>query len=222
MEIDIIEHKLDGQITHKALSDDDLSGYENKVLIPGRIFLDDLFRYYTNNVKGSILYSYRGLISSKTIGYILNVLETQFSNIPEIVIRKRMLYFSIELLQNIQNYKDVLIIEGTENTFYDPFSFYLIKEDSTQYHFITGNYVVNSKIFPITKNLKLLNSLSIDQLKMKLRYIKMNGKFNERGGAGLGFMDMIKKTGNPVSFESIRLNSQFSLIGFQISLNKVI
>ncbi|MBN4052303.1 hypothetical protein JYT59_00970, partial [Sphingobacteriaceae bacterium AH-315-L07] len=135
MEIDIIEHKLDGQITHKALSDDDLSGYENKVLIPGRIFLDDLFRYYTNNVKGSILYSYRGLISSKTIGYILNVLETQFSNIPEIVIRKRMLYFSIELLQNIQNYKDVLIIEGTENTFYDPFSFYLIKEDSTQYHF---------------------------------------------------------------------------------------
>ena len=46
-----------------------------------------------------------------------------------------------------------------------------------------------------------------------------NGKFTAKGGAGLGFIEMAKTTGNKLEYTFDKLTKDYSLYTFRVSMN---
>ena len=58
--------------------------------------------------------------------------------------------------------------------------------------------------------LEKINSLDRDGLKQLYKQQIKEGRLSTKGGAGLGFIDIAKKTGNPLHYSFISIDDEFS------------
>ncbi|PLX11621.1 MAG: hypothetical protein C0594_03385, partial [Marinilabiliales bacterium] len=74
----------------------------------------------------------------------------------------------------------------------------------------TGNLVENTNIPPIEKLLKKINSLEKDELKKYYKEVLLEGEISDKGGAGLGLIDMARKSGNKLSYDFKNVSDDLS------------
>lgn len=117
---------------------------------------------------------------------------------------KKLYYILIELIQNITRHKDddhkyeksILIIHKKENFI----------------TFTTGNLVSNDKIKKLSNSIDYINSLNRDELIDLYMDVLNNQGFSEKGGAGLGLIEISKKINNKIFYEIKKINEKFSYI----------
>ncbi|NOQ26723.1 MAG: hypothetical protein GQ564_15290, partial [Bacteroidales bacterium] len=85
----------------------------------------------------------------------------------------------------------------------------------------TGNVIENDKIVELTEMLDHINSLDRDGLKQLYKSQMKEGRLSEKGGAGLGFIDIARKTGNKLEFHFLPIDesSSFFLLTSSVSRN---
>ena len=87
---------------------------------------------------------------------------------------------------------------------------------------MTGNFIPNSKINTIQSKLDNINALDKDGLKKLYKEILYNGEFSDKGTAGLGFVEIARKTGQKLSYEFHKVNDEYSYFTFQIRVPREI
>ncbi len=133
-------------------------------------------------------------------------------------IKKRVYHLSVELLLN--SYHHAILPE--EN---------LLPENLRSIHFglgnkeqtvsiYCGNFIPNEQIESLTNRLNFLNSLPLEKLKELYQTTLANGSYSVRGTAGLGWIDIIKKTKSPIQFKMVDYDKHFSYFSVKISLEK--
>lgn len=112
------------------------------------------------------------------------------------LIQKRVFYVMVECLQNLTRHADKMNThEGLSTR-----GVFIVTRDKDEYRIITGNYIENVKITALREKLEYVNSLSREQLR-KLYLQQLNeGTLSEKGGAGLGFIDIARKTGRKIEY----------------------
>jgi len=134
-------------------------------------------------------------------------------------LRMKVFHIMVECLQNINKHSDDF--DDPVNRIGNGLFFVGEKEDS--YYVITGNKINNEKVEPLKRRIDTLNKLSREELfelhKNQMQY----GFLTERGGAGLGLIDIVKKTGEKIlyHFTSLDENSQFLLLKVTIGSKSV-
>jgi hypothetical protein len=83
----------------------------------------------------------------------------------------------------------------------------------------TGNYIENSKVDTLETWLKEINSLDEENLRQLYKKILNNNTFSSKGGGGLGFLDISRRSKSKIEFNFKKVNNTFSYFNFEIKIN---
>ena len=162
--------------------------------------------------------SYQGPLSFSTIDMLLSEFKIA-SQENEISFKayKKMISVMIEALENITKYSDQLNCKLTEKDEFCPTCY--INSNTKAIELITSNPVKKSDVEPLRTKIDSVNNQNSEELKKLYKSTITNGKFSAQGGAGLGFIEMAKTTGNKLEYTFKELKGEFSLYTFRVVLS---
>lgn len=159
---------------------------------------------------------YNGIFSDTITDKIFKLYKSNLENSREILkIKKRVLFLLAECFQNI-------IRHGTKSMddhFYTlDQGFFLVRHYAGSYYLVSGNSINNKNVEKLKSQLELVNKLDKDQLDILYKQIISEGKLSAKGGAGLGLIEMARKSGQNLIYRFEKFNNDFSLFYNQIVL----
>jgi hypothetical protein len=136
------------------------------------------------------MFVFKGEINSILVDGILMSLESILKEKePHQVLRKKLYSVVLESLQNVLHHAD-----GTHTIL-------LITDHSSTYHIELCSRVEILKVAELKEWLETINVLSEEEIRAAYRKILDKGQFSKKGTAGLGFLDIARRTGHTIDFE---------------------
>ena len=132
-------------------------------------------------------------------------------------IQKKVFHVMVESLQNISKHADYL---ETENQRKEGRGVFMLGKNNGNYCITTGNVIARANVENIKNQLIKINSLDKEGLKTLYKQQIREGRLTHKGGAGLGFIDIAKKTGNKLNFNFLSLNDDFSFFVLTSTISK--
>ena len=162
--------------------------------------------------------SYKGPLSFSTIDLLLSEFKIAAQE-HDLSFRtyKKMISIMIEALENITKYSDQFPCNGDEKNGYCP-SCYINRNTST-IELITRNPVKNQDVETLRTRIDNVNNHDKEELKELYKSTITNGEFSPKGGAGLGFIEMAKTTGNKLEYSFEDMSKDYSLYTFRVFLS---
>lgn len=161
---------------------------------------DDLnFAYslYCAMQKDNLGYIYRGRFDQNITDNILSLSENKLEKEEQSSkIKKRVYSILVECLQNITRHQDDAKDETTHGL-----GLFVLQKKEENYYITTGNLIENTNIETIKKLIEKINGLEKDELKQYYKEVLEEGSLSDKGGAGLGLIDMARKSGNKLLYE---------------------
>lgn len=158
-------------------------------------------------------YLYQGDFSPSLTDSILSFAESSLESIGETVkMRKKVYFIMVESLQNITRHQDPQTIT-TETS-----SFFIIQGVQNGYFITSGNHVANSHVPHLRSRLEMVNSLDPANLKAYSQELLEAGALSQKGGAGLGLIEMARKSGNKLHFDFVKQTEDASFFYYQIKV----
>jgi len=183
-------------------------------------FLDYIYDFYTEMKNYEINIIYEGKITHQITKAFTALTELNLEKQEESDrVKRRVFHVMVESLQNITKHASPAgeISEKEKGR-----GIFVVKRGREFYTIITGNLTSNESTKELTEILDKVNSLNKDELNdLYKKQIKNGRKLSDRGGAGLGFIDIVRKTGNPIDYNIVptedNINS-FFILGVKINI----
>jgi uncharacterized protein with LGFP repeats len=167
---------------------------------------------------GTSVLSYNGPLSFSTIDHLLSELKLAAQE-HEISFRvyKKLISIMIEALENITKYSDhVKVNEDVPASFAPSLQ---INRDTNSIELVTCNPVKKKDVDGLRNRIDEVNSREGDELNEYYKQTLTNGEFSKKGGAGLGFIEMAKTTGNKLEYSFKDLSRDYDLYTFRAVVN---
>ncbi|MDZ7739848.1 MAG: SiaB family protein kinase [Bacteroidales bacterium] len=168
---------------------------------------------------GNVIFSYKGDISSEMINVILDTVEkkTEEANDPSKV-KKKLYNVLVESLQNLYHHVDT-VPGDFEDQDSKRFGIIVITRSGSAYNITTGNFVSRDKILKLKEHMEKINSSSAEEIKELYKFILHHQKISDKGGGGLGLVDIARKTGNQLGYEFYDYNRDYSFFCLSIKIS---
>ena len=180
----------------------------------------DIYSIYRMMEKDHIILSFKGHITRDLMASVYQIMETRLSTIDEDPKRKKKIYnILVESLQNIYHHMDELQDEELDDPECRDAMFMIVKADPGTYHIHTGNYILKSKTDLLRSRIDSINAMSPDEL--RAHYVeRLNAsEFSDKGGAGLGIIDIARKSGNKLGYSFNPVSEKYSFFSLIVSIN---
>lgn len=178
----------------------------------------DVFDFYKKMERNDIMLSFKGDITSDLLTSILQIMEAKLENMDEKPKVKRKVYnVLVECLQNLYHHRDeadTINIKGNEGKE----AVFMIGKSNDEYSIMTGNYLLTEKVDGLKGKLDNINSLAKDELKELYKEILNNDTYSDKGGGGLGIIDMARKSGSKLDYDFIRVDHEYSFFSLFIKI----
>lgn len=171
--------------------------------ISSKKFLEYAYQMYGELPTREINLAYvGGLTQDVTVQFATMIEDHLVSRAEKCPVQRKVFNVMIESLQNIVRHavptgefpqgirKGVLIVSHNEQA----------------YKVVTGNIIRSEQREHIREKLDRVNSLDRDGLMAAYKQQIAEGHISEAGGAGLGFLDIAKKSGNPIEYRFFPLD----------------
>lgn len=137
----------------------------------------------------NLILVYEGEFTQEITKSVLAMAERNMNVLGEIsTIRKKVFNIMIECLQN-------LVKHSSKS------SIFMIGKHEDDYIIGSGNPVTKEEAATIAEKINYVNGLNRDELRSLFREIVKIGELSDKGGAGLGFIDMVRKSGEKLLFD---------------------
>jgi len=178
----------------------------------------DIFGFYDKMEESNILLSFKGEITSDLLTSILQIMESKLENFAEkSKTKKKVYHVLVECLQNLYHHVDE-IAAVDDKTKRARTAIFMIGKDDSNYNIMTGNYILSKNIEVLTAKMDKVNSLSVDELKVLYKEILNNDQYSEKGGGGLGLVDMARKTGQKLGYNFKKIDDDYSFFSLDIKV----
>jgi hypothetical protein len=176
-------------------------------------FLEFVYSFNESMENKDVKLVYKGEITHQVTKAFTSLTETNMMVEEESnSVQKKVFHVIVEFLQNISKHADYMDnAEGHE----EGSGVFLMCKDEENYVVTTGNILQKQKEATIAGVLDKINSLDKEGLKALYKQQIKEGRLSDKGGAGLGFIDIAKKTGNPLAYKFVPINDDYSF--FMIS-----
>ena len=170
-----------------------------------------------NSASISIL-QYKGKFTFERIGILLNDLKNKKETYQiDPVQYKKLLTLMIEILENVLKYSDHFEVFVMDHPDYHPE--FELNLDADGFILTSRNPVRDKDKKEISRRIDRINTSDEDELKKIYRDTITNGIFTEKGGAGLGFIEMAKITTNTIVFSFLPIEKGFSYFELSLHIN---
>lgn len=168
--------------------------------------LEFIYLLYKDMEKDNLGYIYRGRFTQEITDNILLLSESKLEKEEQSSKTKKRVYsILVECLQNITRHQDDTGDESPESLGY-----FVLQKKLDKYYITTGNLIDKENIDYIENLIVKINSLEKEELKAYYKEILEEGSFSNKGGAGLGLIDMAKKSGNKLHYKFREVNDLYS------------
>lgn len=176
---------------------------------------------FIKDIEGEIAFSFQGEMNSNNITNILDSLEIKLNIINlDAKTKKRVFYVVVELIQNLFHHSCPVYLNGNKNEEIRLSSF-VVAINGSSLSITTGNFVNEKKISEIARRIDTINNCTKEELKDHYKRILTNQVFSDKGGGGLGMIDVARKTDGKFKyvFESHKNNMVFFQLQVYININ---
>ena len=161
-----------------------------------------------------VLLSYSGDISQPKIDSLLRLSENAIlDNGSKRMVMKRVCSVITECLQNTA-------IHGTKDGEGNLSSFYILRSDKDSFIISTGNLILTHDAMLLVSKIDNLRAMSLPELRKLYIETLCNDSFNDKGGAGLGFLTMAKRSNHPMTYTLTEVGDRFSFFSLSISVSR--
>ncbi len=160
---------------------------------------------------------YRGDFADDITVRLIDLSESHFKEGKEqMSIKKKVSFLMAECFQNVIRYGDEIKAEGP---LHDQSGYFMTRNHSNKFYIASGNLVEQSKIHLLKEKIENINKLGKEELKQL--YIKVLGKdeFTAKGGAGLGLIEMARKSGRKLEAEFEKINDKMAYFYLQMIID---
>lgn len=166
--------------------------------------------------KDNIMLSFKGNVTSELLTSVLQIMESKMDNLNEPSrVRKKVYNILVEALQNLYHHLDKHSDQSHPG--YNTVIFMVGKEDG-DYSIFTGNYIKNENAGKLKAKLDKINSLDKDELKAYYKEVLNNGMMSEKGGGGLGMIDIARKSGQKLDYDFQEVDKDHSFYSLNIKI----
>lgn len=177
----------------------------------------DLYDLYNNIKKEKIVFCYSGPISQATIEGIGSTLRLDLK-MEEADMSSSQKIFSIfiEQMQNVLNYSEDKIINDKEMEKELRIGVLVIGQEDENFYVYCGNKIYNDDIEKIQKRIDEISGLNAEELKALYKK-RRKGEIEEGSkGAGLGLIEMARKSGRPIESSFKKIDDKFSFFSIRV------
>jgi coenzyme F420-reducing hydrogenase delta subunit len=201
---------------------------ENKSLVTEEQsdYMKFIMNFHNTMVERRLTLVYEGEVTQDITKAFTAMTEKNLDKIDEDGrIKKKVYHVMVECLQNIAKHAD-----DETDTASDKLSdglsksgIFVVGSDDSEYFITSGNNILNENISMLKDLINNVNSLDKEGLKELYKFKMKENAISDKGGAGLGFIDIVRKTGNPLQyyFEPIDDKSSFFILKSRINRNVV-
>lgn len=178
---------------------------------------NDLFELYSNVGLAKTILIFKGILTQDILVVLAEMLTNNLSTKQELNHTKKMFFIFVELAQNIHRYSAERVEVNEKEV---GAGIVLVNEYKDFYRIISGNRIRNSEIDALRIHCEELNKMTEQELKQTRKgRLKRKKKENQRG-AGVGLIDVARKSGNPIEIKFKPIDSEHSFLSFFIKLDK--
>ncbi|MBK6264250.1 hypothetical protein JKA74_04315 [Marivirga sp. S37H4] len=172
-------------------------------------------QYKQQKKSENLLLGYKGEITDNLTSSLLSLAESKLAMVEyNSRLKKKVFHILVEVLQNIyHNYNDML--KAPDN--YQEVFLMIVREDKS-YNIVAGNYMQQAHIQKLKQRIDQVNAMDPESLRAKYRIKLDEGEFTEIGRAGLGIMDMVRKSGQPLEYDFLSVDKEYSFFSLKINI----
>ena len=176
----------------------------------------DVNDYYSSLQSGDVLMAFKGDISSELIGKVLETVESRLDDFNENAkIRKKIYNVLVESLQNLYHHIEV-IPDDLKEEYGTKFGMLAICRLPGQYRISTGNFLPAENVDVLKNKLDKINSMGKEELKDMYKFILNHQRLSEKGGGGLGLIDIARKTGNTLDYAFEKYDDTYTFFNLNV------
>jgi len=170
--------------------------------------------------KVNTILRHQGSINGPIISELLDDLDYKcINNDIGDVKRKKLFNLAVEMFQNLYQYtRDFTLNHYDDEEIRNVFLSFEFDED--YYYITTQNYVKNEDVEELKRKIDLVNQLDGADLRAYYRDVLNNEHFSDKGGAGLGFIDMKKRSGLPLEYQIEKIDNNISKYTLTVKVEK--
>jgi hypothetical protein len=163
-----------------------------------------------------IMLSFKGDVTSEMLTSMLQIMETKLDNLGEPSKMKRKVYnVLVECLQNLYHHRDEMKRIGIDE---ESAAIFMIGRDDVGYNIVTGNYILTERVEKLKSRIDHVNSLDKDGLKTLYKEVLNNDERSDKGGGGLGIIDIARKSGQNLVYDFMEVDKNYSFFSLYINI----
>jgi len=175
-------------------------------------------------MKKTIL-SYQGEFNQENLQNLVDIIDNKISNDYNLSKNKEIRGFIardifgvlIELAQNIQNYSSEKSNLSKKNINEGVIE---VIDERDVYTITSGNKVFIHKAKTLIEYCKSLNKMDSQELELKYKEVRKTPRNKSKKGAGLGLIEIVRKTGNPIEIKNDPIDTEYSFITLSAHIKK--
>ena len=181
-------------------------------------FLLFVYGFYKTIKANNICLVYEGKITHQITKSLISLAEAQMAEDKESVrVQRIILHVMVECLQNVSRHADD---PDRGDNIYSGKGIFMISKNSDDYYITTGNAILNEKIPALIEMIDKINELDNPMLKDFYMKQMREGRLSDKGGAGLGFIDIRRKTGSKLEYHFFPVSDKISSFMLTTSVSR--
>lgn len=179
--------------------------------------IQEIFDMYDTMERKNIMLSFKGDMSTDLLTSILQVIENKLDRFGESPkVKKRIFNILVECLQNLYHHIDQPPVQLKGDT---PSVIVMVAKNVTGYSIITGNFMLRNNADMLKKTLEKINGMTQEEVKDLYKSVLADGKMSEKGGGGLGMIDIARKSGEKLEYGFIPFGDGSSFFSLNVKVN---
>ena len=180
----------------------------------------NIYDLYHRMESNKVVLSFKGDVTSELMSSILQIIEQRMDDMNEAPkLRKKVYNVLVECLQNLYHHIDEVPCETGKNG-KDRSAIFMITLNSNGYSITTGNYIQTDRKPTFESRLNRINSLEKVELKQLYKEVLNTDGRSEKGGGGLGMIDIARKTGEKLNYAFAPYNDEYSFFSLNINVEE--
>ena len=178
-------------------------------------FVKSITSIYDEMLSNGFSLVYFGEFSHEITKMFTSMAESDMEkNSEERSVQRRVYHVMVETLQNMNKHSDDLKDEAGVGG-----GMFIIGKKNDVYYVITSNKVKREHKENLEMALNTVNNATLEELKDMYKKQIKEGRISEKGGAGLGLIDIARKTEEPLEYQFLQLDQDSFFFILKVEIN---
>ncbi len=183
--------------------------------------LSNIYELYKTMERDHTMLSFKGVVTPDLLTSVLQIMESKLNHVEKSNKTKKKVYnVLVECLQNLYHHNEDIHGKDEGISFlFSKSALLMISKNDDHYEVKTGNYILKENTKNLQGKLDNINELSKDELRELYKATLNDGKVSSKGTAGLGMIDIARKSGNKLEYSFLPVDKKYDFFCLNVKIN---